>query len=222
MFKSFEDLSDWIWARGRWYMLTSLRDAWGWHRQRNVGFIFLSLAWVLLLMAPPSPCREPPYQPVCPQSRAQPLRTLSFSIAPLRSRSGAGTAPSPVVGSALQAPWQPGCLPAVPAGMAGSSAESLANAPWSGDTAELQLAACGLDLTRGGAWLCAFSLERMGNRSLGTATPLLLICSSWRPGLGNWKKHKTFLSLEGIHSSILGLGSSPRSLFQCLWGSYLY
>lgn len=71
-----------------------------------------------------------------------------------------------------------------------------------------------------GAWLPAFSLEGMGNKSLGTANALLLICSNWRPGLGSWKKHKTFLSLVGIHSSILGLGSSPQSVLQCSQGSY--
>lgn len=71
-------------------------------------------------------------------------------------------------------------------------------------------------------WLWACSLERMGNGSSGTAAPLLLICSCWRPGLGSWKEDQTFLSLEGFHSSVWGLGASPYSLFQCLWGLDLY
>lgn len=38
------------------------------------------------------------------------------------------------------------CLPSSPVRMAASSAEHPANTPWLGETTELQLMACGLDL----------------------------------------------------------------------------
>lgn len=153
MFKSLEELSDWICPIGRGCVLAHLRDTWSWHNKEMNG--------ELILLPPAGSARGSPS--LC---------------------------------------W----------------AESFVDAPWPAETTGLQLMACGLELTRSGAWLRACSLDR----SLGTAAPLLLICSSWRPGLGNWKEHKTFLSLEGLHSSIWGLGASPYSLFQCLWGSCLY
>lgn len=51
--------------------------------------------------------------------------------------------------------------------------------PWLGETTELQLMVCGLDLTHSECWLHAVPLKRMGSRGLGTANPLLLICRNW-------------------------------------------
>lgn len=121
-------------------MLTCLRDVRVWHGQRTVELIFLSPAWVCstargspfsLPRPSPSPCLSAELRTAATYREFQ---HHPFA-APSRSRGGAGAAPSPVVGSARREPWQPHCLLAVPAGMAGSLAESLANAPWSEKTA---------------------------------------------------------------------------------------
>lgn len=161
-------------------------------------------------MVPPSCPESPPS--ACLPGKLHPVTVdpgfqhCSF-LHPLR-------APSPVL-----AAW---CLPSSPVRMAASSAEHPANSPWLGETTKLQLVACGLDLASMWGLAPCLLFRGDGEQEFGRSNALLLICSNWRPGLGSWKKHKTFLSLVGIHSSILGLGSSPQSVLQCLQGSYYF
>lgn len=152
-------------------MLTRLRDVQGWHGQRTVELIFLSPAWVCST----APCRDPPHHPVCPQSRAQPPRTVSFSITPLLHHLGAAVGlaqpPAPWWAPLGGSPGSPTASSPSPLGWQEAWRRASRTLRGRKRPRELQLAACGLDLTRGGAWRRASSLERTGNGSLGESNP---------------------------------------------------